>query len=148
MLTGMLAVRNLVLGQRNDLWSVNTDHDYHEEIRGEAEVGLQEVEEVLQAALTRVFLKLDRMALGLSLGMAAGAILFMATLALLLKGGEVVGPHLYLLSQFFIGYRVTFVGSLIGFAYAFVYGFVGGYSVARMYNRLVDRREVGRRGGG
>jgi len=32
MLTGMLAVRNVVLGERNDLWSVNTDQEYHEEI--------------------------------------------------------------------------------------------------------------------
>ena len=27
----MLAARNLVLGARHDLWSVNTDHEYHEE---------------------------------------------------------------------------------------------------------------------
>lgn len=33
MLTGLLAVRNLVLGQRNDLWSVNADQEYHEEVR-------------------------------------------------------------------------------------------------------------------
>jgi protoporphyrinogen oxidase len=35
MLTGMLAVRNLVLGEQNDLWSVNTDQEYHEEVRSE-----------------------------------------------------------------------------------------------------------------
>jgi protoporphyrinogen oxidase len=33
MLTGVLAVRNLVLGQRNDLWSVNADQEYLEEVR-------------------------------------------------------------------------------------------------------------------
>jgi protoporphyrinogen oxidase len=32
MLTGVLAVRNLMLGQQNDLWSVNTDQEYHEEV--------------------------------------------------------------------------------------------------------------------
>src|SRR5207344_1110504 len=31
MLTGMLAVRNATLGERNDLWSVNADEEYHEE---------------------------------------------------------------------------------------------------------------------
>jgi protoporphyrinogen oxidase len=36
MLTGMLAARNIVLGENNDLWSVNTDQEYHEEVRGEA----------------------------------------------------------------------------------------------------------------
>jgi protoporphyrinogen oxidase len=34
MLTGMLAVRNLVLGEHNDLWRVNTDQEYHEEVQG------------------------------------------------------------------------------------------------------------------
>jgi protoporphyrinogen oxidase len=32
MLTGMLAVRNLVLGQKNDIWAVNADQEYHEEL--------------------------------------------------------------------------------------------------------------------
>jgi len=32
MVTGMLAARNIVLGERNDVWSVNTDQEYHEEI--------------------------------------------------------------------------------------------------------------------
>lgn len=31
MVTGMLAVRNLLLGEKNDLWAVNTDQEYHEE---------------------------------------------------------------------------------------------------------------------
>src|SRR5262249_46453881 len=40
MMTGMLAVRNLVLGEQHDLWAVNTDPEYHEEEReaGRAEV--------------------------------------------------------------------------------------------------------------
>ncbi len=50
-------------------------------------------------------------------------------------------PHLSLLNQYFIGYSVTFVGSLIGFAYAFVIGFASGYLVARIYNGLADLRE-------
>jgi protoporphyrinogen oxidase len=32
MVTGMLAARNILLGERNDVWSVNTDQEYHEEI--------------------------------------------------------------------------------------------------------------------
>ena len=40
MLTGMYAVRNMLLGQANDLWSVNADQEYHERIRaGERQVG-------------------------------------------------------------------------------------------------------------
>jgi protoporphyrinogen oxidase len=33
MLTGILAVRNLVTNERYDLWNVNSDAEYHEEIR-------------------------------------------------------------------------------------------------------------------
>ena len=56
-------------------------------------------------------------------GAASG--LFVATNWLVLKGGApVVGPHLALLGQFFIGYRSRSLGSLIGFAWAFACGFV------------------------
>ena len=33
MLTGMLAVRNMVLGEQNNLWQVNTEQEYNEETR-------------------------------------------------------------------------------------------------------------------
>jgi protoporphyrinogen oxidase len=32
MVTGMLAARNIMFGEHNDVWSVNTDQEYHEEI--------------------------------------------------------------------------------------------------------------------
>jgi hypothetical protein len=46
------------------------------------------------------------------------------------------------LGQFFIGYRVTCVGSLIGF----VCGFLVSYGVASLYNWLADIREATRQG--
>jgi hypothetical protein len=95
------------------------------------------IEEIVLARL----LRLNAMVQGVVTGIVAGLGIFIATNWLVLKGGEVVGPHLALLSQFFIGYRVTFVGSLIGFVYAFLYGFIGGYFVARIYNWIVDIRE-------
>jgi hypothetical protein len=90
--------------------------------------------------LTRV-MRLNAIIQGVVTGLVAGLAIFIATNWLVLKGGTVVGPHLALLGQFFLGYRVTFVGSLIGFAYSFVLGFGVGYGVARMYNWLVDIRE-------
>ena len=93
-----------------------------------------------EVVLTRL-LRLNATVHGLVTGLVAGLGLFIATNWLILKGGEVVGPHLALLGQFFIGYRVTFVGSVIGFAYAFICGFVGGYAIARIYNWLVIFRE-------
>lgn len=85
-------------------------------------------------------LRMNATVQGIVTGLAAGLVVFIATNWLILKGGEVVGPHLALLGQFFIGYRVTFIGSLVGFGYAFVVGYLVGYLVARMYNVIVDRK--------
>src|SRR5262245_32465437 len=93
-----------------------------------------------KVVLTRL-LRLNATVQGFVTGIIAGLAVFIATNWLILRGGDVVGPHLSLLSQFFIGYRVTFVGSLLGFAYAFVAGFVVGYLVARMYNWIAELRE-------
>lgn len=97
----------------------------------------ERLDEVVVARL----LRLNAFAQGIVTGIVAGLAVFIATNWLVLKGGRVVGPHLSLLSQFFIGYRVTFLGSLIGFAYAFACGFVGGYLVSSLYNWIVDLKE-------
>ena len=78
---------------------------------------------------------------GIAAGLVLGLGIFVATNVLVLKGGDVVGPHLALLGQFFIGYRVTFVGSLIGLAYGAIIGYLVGYFVARVYNAVADYRE-------
>ena len=100
---------------------------------------------VLEDVVLTSLLRLNATVQGLVTGLVAGLGLFVATNWLILKGGEVVGPHLALLGQFFIGYHVTFVGSVIGFTYAFICGFVGGYVIARLYNWLVVFREAPRR---
>ncbi len=92
-----------------------------------------------KVVLTRL-LRLNATVQGFVTGTIAGLVVFIATNWLVLKGGYVVGPHLSLLNQFFIGYEVTFVGSLIGFAYGFGCGFIGGYLVARMYNWIAGLR--------
>jgi protoporphyrinogen oxidase len=126
MLTGMLAVRNLV-GERNDLWAVNVEQEYHEEIRSPEARAVEET-------FARVFAKLDRVAFGAALGVVAGVVLFLATLVLVLKGGPVVGPNLVLLSQYFPGYRVTAAGSVVGLVYGLVTGFVAGFTFAAVRN--------------
>jgi hypothetical protein len=81
---------------------------------------------------------------GLTGGILLGGAVFLATNWLILKGGEDVGPHLGLLGQFFVGYRVTFVGSVIGLAYGFVTGFLTGYLAATLYNWFGMRRQAKR----
>ena len=84
---------------------------------------------------------------GLVLGFLFGIAIFIATIWLVLKGGHinahgeyVVGPHLQLLSQFFIGYRVSFWGSIIGFLYGFAVGSFCGSALGYVYNKIVDFR--------
>lgn len=86
-------------------------------------------------------MRLNGVILGLVLGLLSGFGIFLATIILLIKGGEQVGPHLALLGQFFIGYRVTFGGSLIGFLYGLLFGFVVGYVIAGLYNWVANFRE-------
>jgi hypothetical protein len=78
--------------------------------------------------------------LGLALGLLFGLVIFIATNWLILKGGTPVGPHLRLLSQYFLGYRVSFLGSLIGFAYGFALGTLAGALLAWIYNKIVAFR--------
>jgi hypothetical protein len=99
---------------------------------------MKPLEEIVQARA----LRLNAAVQGIVTGLVAGLAVFIATNWLVLKGGEVVGPHLGLLGQFFIGYRVTFVGSVVGFGYAFVVGYIVGYLVARIYNLIADRKEA------
>ena len=103
-------------------------------------------EKALEEVVLSRIMRLNATLQGLVTGIVAGLAIFIATNWLVFKGGEVVGPHLSLLSQFFIGYRVTFLGSVIGFAYAFAIGFVLGYLVARMYNWIAGLREGKRLG--
>jgi hypothetical protein len=51
-----------------------------------------------------------------------------------------MGRHLNLLSVYFPGYRVSFLGSLIGFVYAFVIGYGLGRLIGVTYNWLAKDR--------
>ena len=90
-------------------------------------------------------LRLNARILGLILGLLMGSAIFIATNWLLIKGGHinahgeyVVGPHLQLLSQFFIGYTVSFFGSIIGFFYGFAIGTLCGAMIGWIYNKIID----------
>ena len=83
---------------------------------------------------------LNAKALGLVIGIISGLAIFIATNWLVLKGGEKVGPHLALLSQYFIGYKVSFLGSLIGFAYGFALGTLSGTLLGWIYNKITFLR--------
>ncbi len=97
-----------------------------------------------EEVLLRAVLRLNGNLLGLVLGTFAAALIFVATMFLVLKGGPIVGPHLGLLANVFIGYRVTLSGSFIGAAYGFLTGYVSGLFIAWVYNTIAVRRSAAR----
>ena len=134
MLTGMLAVRNLLFGEQNDLWQVNAEQEYHEELILNQALEPEEVTHVVEEVLEGAFPKLDPLALGLSLGTVLGAGLMLATWFLLLRGGDASGKTLTLLGQFYPGYTVTAVGGLVGLIYGLLTGFLLGWGYAFLRN--------------
>jgi len=131
MLTGILAAKN-VLGEQHDVWNVNEDEEYLEEDReGRAADGLP-VE-----ILGKIFCRMDKLAFAVAVGAVSGLMVFIATLWLIIKGGAVVGPHLSLLSHFFVGYSVTVKGAFLAFAYSFSWGFLFGWLFAYLRNLFV-----------
>lgn len=102
---------------------------------------MQEDNNAIERFVLVELMRLNGVILGIVLGLVVGLGIFIATIILLIKGGEQVGPHLALLGQYFIGYQVTFVGSLIGFLYGLLFGFVLGYMIASLYNWMANFRE-------
>ncbi|MHC4270127.1 MAG: hypothetical protein ACYSTS_16915 [Planctomycetota bacterium] len=84
--------------------------------------------------------------MGLALGLLFGLVIFIATNWLVIMGhitsndNSEVGPHLKLLGEFFLGYRVSFLGSFVGFVYGFALGTLSGSLIAWIYNKFVDFR--------
>jgi hypothetical protein len=93
---------------------------------------MEREEELISKAVIRLNAKL----LGIVLGLLMGMGLFFATVVLVIRGGPDPGAHLGLLAQFFPGYTVTWVGSVIGFLYAFLVGFAIGAVLGAVYNKV------------
>lgn len=89
--------------------------------------------------LQRTLLSLNARAWGIAFGLVLGGGLFLATLFLVVRGGPTPGQHLQLLGAFFPGYRVSVLGSFVGFVYAFVVGYALGRVIGEVYNRLTVR---------
>lgn len=94
-------------------------------------------------AFRREVLRLNSKAWGVAIGLLAGLGLFIATIVLVIKGGEVVGPHLGLLSLYLPGYSVTTVGAFVGFIYLFVFGYGLGRLIGYVYNASAMPRDNG-----
>lgn len=144
MLTGIYAARNLV-GEHHDVWSVNTDTEYHEEQRearattAERLVPVRVTKNKTHASfpeeiLTSTLAKVDPLALGVAVGLVSVLTLFLMTTTLLVRGGPEVGPNLALLGHYLIGFTVSWTGAVVGAIEVGLSGFTVGYLGASLYN--------------
>jgi len=124
-------IHETVMEQRDEIQSPEKDHPSMD-----IKTTPEKKDELLFQAIRRLNAKI----LGLVLGLTCGLLLFVATLFLVIKGGDPVGPHLSLLGQFFPGYTVTVTGSFLGLGYGFVVGFGMGWLIGWVYNAVVTFR--------
>jgi hypothetical protein len=99
----------------------------------------EELSEKERQQVQRAFERTSEQGWGLALGFLAALGLFVATVFLVIKGGEVVGPRLQLLSVYLPGYSVSWTGAFIGGAYMFFLGYGAGRVVATVYNRIAAK---------
>jgi len=99
---------------------------------GGGEIHNEEQEETLPVSATLLFAPVDKRAFGVAIGTVTGLFVFAVTALDLIHGVPL--PGLHLLSQFFAGYRVSWTGALIGFAWGFGIGFCAGWFVAFIRN--------------
>ena len=142
MLAGIRAAQN-TLGAEHDVWAVNVEGEYLEETREDREPGTgrltpeplagPSLEDLLRAA----FARFEPIAFGGALATVFGLGLLLATVLLLLRGGEPLGPNLSLLGHYLFGFEVSWPGALVGTIEAGSLGFVLGLVMAKLINGVI-----------
>ena len=90
---------------------------------------------VLSAAI-----RVNTIIMAVAFGVLGGALLWLSTVILLLRGGHYVGMHLSLLSVFFPGYSVTWSGAWIGLIWGIAAGALSGVVLYWSYARSLRER--------
>lgn len=94
--------------------------------------------------IDRAIARLRAYVMAMVFGLLGGTGLFVATIWLVIRGpapgATEVGPTLGLLSNYFPGYEVTAVGSLLGFFYGALTGAILGWAIALIYNLVAGKR--------
>jgi protoporphyrinogen oxidase len=148
MVTAIYAARNID-GGNYDVWKVNVEEEYLEEAGARESTSIsgdrlipQRLEQGRAAqALREAFARYDAIALGVALAIPAAIGLFAATAILLIKGGPAVGANLSLLSNYIVGFQVSWAGAFIGLVEGGVLGFGFGWTMAKLINTVLGWHE-------
>lgn len=92
-----------------------------------------------ESTLLASLVRLNMSIMGAMTGVFAGALLWLATVVLLLRGGPNVGKHLSLLGVFLPGYEVSWPGAWIGLFWGLVLGGVSGVILYASYAATLRR---------
>jgi len=91
--------------------------------------------------ISRTLARIRTDALAVVCASIGGVGLFVVTVWLVIKDGPHVGEHLQLLSNYFVGYSVTWPGAFVGLLYGATTGWVVGWAIGRIYNAVVNARQ-------
>ena len=91
--------------------------------------------------VSRVVARIHNGVLALTCAVLGGVGLFVMTVWLIIKNGPHAGLHLGLLRHYFIGYSVTWPGSVVGFFYGALLGSIVGWTIGKIYNGVVSWRQ-------
>ncbi len=132
MLTGMLAARSLRLGHEHDLWAVNADQEYHEEVR---EQSGESLEDLATMVLPVSFARIHKTAFACALGFCCGVLLMLLSLLAMHPEFSKIQAFLSLLGHYFPAYWAGDTqGVILGFAFGFISAFILGWSAAFLRN--------------
>jgi hypothetical protein len=146
MLTGLYAARSVGGDRRVDVWAVNEDETFQEEV-ADADAGRSAGDRLTPAAakggrdgleviLAGAFQRYDEVAFGGAIGITAMALLGLSTALLLLEHTEGFVPMLSLLGNYLFGYEVSWRGLLVGLVEVGVGGFGAGWTLAKLINLM------------
>jgi protoporphyrinogen oxidase len=150
MVTACYAAENIVAGHTvRDVWDVNVDAEYHEEVRADAQSGAsgdrrvpgRVADEAIDELIRDVFARYDAVALGGAVGVVTGVSLFLATAVLLLRGGAEVGANLSLLGNYLFSYEMSWAGAFFGLFEMSAWGFAFGWLLAKAINFVIAAEE-------
>lgn len=91
--------------------------------------------------ISQAIARIKTAALAIVCAVIGGIGLFAMTVWLLVKDGPDVGQHLQLLSNYFMGYSVTWWGSVVGLFYGALCGGAIGWTIGTIYNKVVNLRQ-------
>lgn len=135
MLTGMYAVRNILNGEGYNLWDINAEQDYHEEIRRDKD---PVAERIINRVFPQVFTKLEPLAFGTAIGSVSAISWLLVTVWVVLNNLQAAARFLGLLNQYLPGYEVSlFPGAVLNLFYGFILGFLSGWLLASLRNAIM-----------